>query len=927
MKKGLISLLIILLGINIKAQEGWIKGTIIDKTTGETLIGANVLVQGTTHGTVADFNGNYSLKLNEGTYTLRVSFISYQSKLVENIKVVAGKVSHLDVQLNESGVDIQEVVVTANVSRKSESAIMTMKKKSASVMDGISMQQMSAFGVGDAASALKNVTGVSVQGGKYVFIRGLGERYTKTTLNNAEIPGLDPEKNSVQLDVFPSNVIQNISVIKSYTPDMPIEATGGLVNIVTRDFPDELIGQISTSLTYNTQSSLNKHFIGYENSSTDFLGFDNGDRAIPQLMQNTLLDMQKRNIEQISVVYYSPEELNQFTKSFNTNVYPVEKTSFLNQSYKFSLGNKVNFLGKELGFNTSLSYANNYDYYDNGNFGIYSQENSSAQKILSDRKGTHKVLISSLVNLSLKLNQNNKIGVRFLKNQSGESIARYRTGTFNYESPSTYIQERNLSYLQRGLTAVQLFGNHMFNESKINWFSSFVDMSQKEPDSRFFTNLYEKNPNGYSYKIKTNTLPARIYRNFVELNSDNHIDFEMPVHIGKKSKFKAGTAFLIKQRNADQHKFEVRSDNVTYEGTQNLDGNFQDFLTQNIISSQNPLGLYYSADANNDLINSFEAFESVYSAYAMADLAFNSQWRLIGGLRYERLSIFTHNKISQRDAKYAKGELNAHDFAPSASLVYHVNNQMNFRVALSQTVARPMFKEIAPQSFYDYKLGMRINGNPNLQEAKVQNFDFRYEYFLPENQMVAVSTFFKQFLHPIEMHLDPSSGNFEIMYVNGDRATLFGSELEVRKTFFERLRTGLNLTLVKSIVKIQPELAALRKQETRPMVGQAPYVLNAFVGYNNEDKNFDMNLTFNISGEKLLIITELQTPYIYEQPQPSLNFNLSKGLGEKFKLNFSANNILDSEYKAVYHYETEGDLYNLHYTKGRSFSLGINYQF
>ncbi len=927
MKKGLMNLAIILFSINMMAQDGWVKGTIFDKATGETLIGANILVDGTSKGTVADFDGNYSLKLPQGTYTLTFSFISYETKKVANVQVKPEQVTKININLGESSVGLGEVVVTAEVTRKSESAMLTMQKKSASVMDGISMQRMSRFGASNAAAALKNITGVSVQGGKYVFIRGLGERYTKTTLNNAEIPGLDPEKNSIQMDIFPSNIIQNISVQKTYTPDMPSEATGGLVNIVTRDFPDELTGQISTSFTYNTNSSFNNHFIGYKGSPTDWLGFDNGSRAIPELMQNTLADMQKRNIEQIALVYYSPDELNRLTKSFNTTVYPQEQMPLLNQSYKFSVGNEINFLNKKLGFNASLGYNNKYDYYENGDFGIYSQDNSSAQKVLKDRKGMHEVQISSLLNLSLKLNQNNKIGIRFIKNQSGQNIARYRSGTFNYESPSTYIQERNLSYLQRGLFSTQLYGKHIWGENKLNWFSSFVSMSQKEPDARFFTNLYENRASGTWYKIKTNTLPARIYRNYNEFNSDNHIDYEMPVYVGKASKLKFGTALLLKQRDAEQHKFEIRSDNVQYNGNQKLDGNFESFLSQNIISSDNPMGLYYSADVNNDLINSFVAFQSVASAYAMADFRFNDSWRLTTGLRYENVYINTHNKINANDAKYASGKLKSNDFAPSFNLVYSIQNRMNVRVALSQTIARPMFKEIAPQSFYDYKLGMRINGNPDLQEATVQNFDFRYEYYLPQGQMVAVSTFYKQFFKPIEMHLDPTSGNFEIMYVNGDKAVLYGSEIEVRKTFFERFRTGLNLTLVKSVVNIQPELAELRNQKTRPMVGQSPYVINAFAGYTNEEKQLDINLAFNVAGEKLLIITELQTPYIYEQPEPSLNFNFSKGVGEHFDVNFSAENILNAEYKAVYHYKNEGDLYSLHYSKGRNFSFGLSYKF
>ncbi len=929
MKKIFILFSVLSLFLATNAQTGYLKGTILDKTNNEALIGANVLVPSLPGvGTISDFDGSYSLKLQPGVYTVTYSFISYETKTLENIIIKGGETTSLDVTLGEASVDVGEVVVSAEVVRRSESSMMIMQKKASGVMDGISMEQISKLGDGNAASALKRVTGISVQGGKYVFVRGLGERYTKTTLNSAEIPGLDPEKNSVQMDLFPSSIIQNITVKKTFTPDMPSESTGGQVDIVTRDFPDELSLTWSSSFTFNTQSSFNKNFLSYNTPVSDWFGFDNGSRAIPSSVQTVLDDMAAKNIEQLNIVYYSYDELGDISKAFNKEVAPMEKMSFMDQSHKFTVGNQTDFLNKPLGFNFSLSYSNDYDYYENGVFGNYNGAISSADKILSDRVGNHSTKIASLLNFSYKLNDQNRVGIRFVNNMGNESTSRYRIGHYYYEGPQTFMQERNLSYLQRAFSSTQINGKHTLNnQHKLEWGASFTLMTQNEPDARFYTNLFEPYSGDTLYRIQTNSLPSRIYRDFKEYNFDNRVDYELPLNIlGENSKLKFGASYLYKRRDASQNKFELRSDNAVYLGNVQLDGNYN-VLLDNIISSDNINGVFYTADINNDLINSYYAFQTVASAYGMADFALGSKLRIVTGARLEKLLIETENLISQNDAKYAKGTLPQTNILPSVNISYKIIDDMNLRVAFSRTLARPLFKEIAPQSFYDYKAGMRVNGNPDLKEAKIDNLDFRYEYFFNRGEMFAFSAFYKHFTNPIEMRLSAASANFEVTYDNSEESYLYGIEAELRKSLdfiVSGLSLGANYTYVKSVVEIQKDLQDLRDAKTRPMVGQAPYVINTYFSYSNQENGWDANIGFNVSGKKLMLITELATPYIYELPEPALNFNVSKNIGEHLGIEFSADNILNSEFRAVYDYEEYLD--HRRYSKGRAFSFGIKYK-
>jgi len=239
-KRTISSLLLILSLCSYSfSQQGTLKGTITDAKTGETLIGASVIKQGTTIGMSTDLDGNFSLQLDPGTYIMEVAFISYAKKVLPGVVIKAGEVTMLDLGLDSEYQSIAEVVVTAKMVKNTENAMLSMQKKSANMLDGISSQAFKKLGDSNAAGALRRIPGVSVQGGRHVYVRGLGDRYTKTILNGMVIPGLDPDRNSVQVDIFPTNTIDNIVVYKTFSPDLPGDFVGGIVDVVTKDFPEE----------------------------------------------------------------------------------------------------------------------------------------------------------------------------------------------------------------------------------------------------------------------------------------------------------------------------------------------------------------------------------------------------------------------------------------------------------------------------------------------------------------------------------------------------------------------------------------------------------------------------------------------------------------------------------------------------------------
>ena len=581
-KISLLSLVCVLLSFSGKAQTGNIRGKITDAITGEELIGAAVIVEGTTTGSSADLDGNFSIEdLEPGSYNLVCRFISYGNDTVKNVVVKAGEVTVQNFNLHSIAVEIsKEVVVSAKANRAGENYLMAMQKKSATVMDGISAEQIKARGDGDVASAVKRVTGVSVQDGKYIYVRGLSDRYSLTTLNDAQVPSLDPQRNSVQLDLFPTNLIDNIVVIKTFTPEYPGNWAGGLVNISTKDFPEKLTIQASATLGYNTNATGNDQFLSSQRSRTDYLGYDNGFRDIPAIVRNN--DVQQ--IQQGSFVstlnYYDlnhpdgrdpyqegdvssagqivnevPEvisvnqvyellygyrldlnkQLSDQTKSFSNTWDNVHKAAPMNQSYSFSIGNQTKFFKKPFGFNVGVNYSKKYNFYNGGSTGRYhlsgNYDNNTAllpDIILSDNQGQENVLWGALANGSYKFSPNSKIGLMVMRNQSGINESRYQNGINPADAVGLNLEQRIQRYLQRGVTVGQLKGEQYlpnFHKMKISWLGSYTYSTQNTPDLRLFYNSYNiQKDHKHYYNADGNAIPDDEIANIVA-NGDPISDY------------------------------------------------------------------------------------------------------------------------------------------------------------------------------------------------------------------------------------------------------------------------------------------------------------------------------------------------------------------------------------------------------------------
>ncbi len=932
-KLYLVFILVLAQSINLSAQDGTLRGKVIDAETGEALIGATVVVTGTTNGTITDFDGNYTLMdMDPGNISITIQYVSYEPQVFQDLDIADGEVTVLDVNLGQALLKIEEVKVTARQRQRTEAAIQVMQRKSANVIDGISAQQISRLGDDDAAEALKRVNGISIEGGKFVYVRGLSGRYSKTTLNGAEIPGLDPNKNAVQMDLFPAILIENIIVHKTFSPDLPGDFSGGNVDIITRDFPSRFTLQFSATLGYNPQVHFNKDFLTYRGGKTDWLGMDDGTRAFPAITNTIVPDP-----------WYGKETdqlLGEIGHSFNRVLDFENKTPFFNQAYSVAFGDQVDLgaKGKALGYNVSLSYDRDHEFYTDGEKYYYEilgdqSEILNPKKLTGDELGDELVIWSAMANLALKLNSNHKLGARFMHNQSGQSSSRYNNGSEPDED--RFIEERTLAYLQRGLTNFQINGRHVFPNAgnlTMGWLSSYTVSTQDEPDFRMFFNDYEP-----ILQIRSNKEPRRDSREMKETSWDTRFHFTVPFQsFGRSGRMKFGGNYLTRFRTSEVNAFSlIRQGNVPYE-----DDPVAYLAPGNFIDSVNNWNiLYYYNTLLGNQVNSYRANEYVSGSYIMVDLPLFENLRLVTGVRYEISRQFVENFVdnsSESDSRwYESGEGVYRDLLPSINLTWQLVENMNLRMGYNRTIARPVFRELAPYASWDYKGGFRVVGNPDLKRTVIDNIDFRWEYFMTPGEIISFSAFYKYFKDPIEQIDAPITNNPEINYRNIADSRLLGLEMEFRKrlvfiSLLKDFQFGTNLTYIFSEMEEDSLfLSAARKTDPnfpakRAMYGQSPYIVNAYLGYQNDKVGISSNLIFNVAGPKIFLITKGGLPNVYEQPYPALDFNISKSLGQRWRVRLSISNMLNPEFKQTYTYKGT-EYYFIGNHRGRIYDLGITY--
>jgi outer membrane receptor protein involved in Fe transport len=942
------------------AQKGTIRGSVYDATNGEALIGVLVQVKDNTAGAVTDFDGKFSISIAPGSYDLQVSYISYQATTISGVVVTEESVTLLDnIKLNEDVKTLESVVITASALRNSESSLLTVKRKSPSLMDGISAAKFSQIGDSDASEAIKRVTGVSVEGGKYVFVRGLGDRYTKTTLNDVDVPGLDPDRNSIQIDIFPTNLVDNIVVLKSFSAEMPADFTGGVVNIETKDFPEERILSVSASMSYNPSMHFNDQYFLYDGGKTDWLGFDDGTRALPSQANNEPYPSPTTGA--------SDEEVNSFLKGFNKTLGVQNQTSFMDYSLGFSLGDQKNFdSGNSLGYIFSTSYKSSTILYDDAIYGEYQRSNPGSvddyelvyATVQDGAVAERNILIGTLGGLAFKTQQS-KYKLAVIHLQNGES----RAAKFSMDDNGSAVGKSgftgssdNLEYSQRSVTNLLLNGEHHNSDKtfSVDWKISPTLSKISDPDIRKTAFTYTTSDTTFSPGAAG--YPIRIWRNLEEINLVAKVDVKRTHTVfGREAILKFGASYVFKERDYENLQYNM----AFFGAVPEFYGNPDNVLMDEYLYPNG--SVYYASGNPTPNPNSYNSSLRNIGLYLSEQFQVLKNLKAIFGLRAEKFVQYH----TGRDARYAGGDdingknldnavvLDELDFFPSANLIYSLNDNQNIRLSYSRTIARPSFKELSFAQILDPVSNRTFNGglfpyadwDGNLRPTDIDNLDLRWEMFLQRGELISVSGFYKHFTNPIELVRIPAAQTTnEFQPRNVGNGEVLGLELEARKSLgfislsLDRFFLSGNVTVVKSSLDMTTTEYDARKnyqktgqtiEDTRQMAGQAPYMINLGLSYENTDIGFDGGFFYNVNGPTLTVVGGGLFPDVYSEPFHSLNFNLNKKLGEEKRatVTFNVTNILNDVRENVYTGYKAEDQYYSKLNPGTSIGFGFKYEF
>ena len=886
------------------SQTVSIQGKVTDAKSGETIPGVKIMVEGEGKGAYTDFDGNYKvLDLSDGNYTLTFKYDTYRIDTVRNIQVNSLNPITMDVKLYVAVQEITEMSVTKTVQRDNNAGTVQMQIKSAQVMDGISSETIKRGTDSKASDVLKRVSGASIQDNKFVVIRGLSDRYNFALINGASLPSSESDRKAFSFDIFPSNMLDNLYIIKSATPDLPGEFAGGVIEINTTEPKETNFQSIQVSGAFNTLSTF-RNFHSSGSSPVDFLGFGAGYRAIPDGIPNT-----------DAFALLGKDEKATLAEQMNFSWGSDKRKALPNGSLQYTIGRTIKMEESSLGFVFAYSYQNNF----NTNKTIRREFEEQATEVvkkmeLTDSVFTQSILNAAMFNMSYKLSDKHKISFKNMYSVNSDDRINIRRGVRELDNdPRQWERSTNIWYTQNNLLTSQLIGDHKIGKGKFVWNLGFSDVRRNIPNLRRV--VYRKysleetdTTEQYTAVIQANgTIPTAAGNMFWSKSNEKIIsaryDYSLPFAIdSSKIEFKVGAMHQYRTRDFAARNFgfsQYKPAGSSFQSELLLLPENEIFASENFGVLDNGQGGFKLEEASS-VDDSYQASSFLNAGYLMADAKIGKFVRIIGGARIESYNQ-KFNYIEFGSNQAMRIDTTVIDILPSVNLVFPITKRMNIRASYYKTVSRPEFRELAPFAFYNFLMDNILSGNPELKRAVIHNFDLRYEYAPGKGQIFSVSGFYKDFTDPIELiNRTGTSGAPELYFTNVNKVVNFGTELEYRlnlgflkksedTTFWDNSTVYTNFSYIRSKV----DLAGVIGSGTdRPLQGQSPYLINAGFSYFDEKSGWAFNASYNVVGQRIYIVGNVQEPSVWENGRNVVDVQLSKLIQEKFEIKLNVKDLL-----------------------------------
>ncbi|SEJ61473.1 Outer membrane receptor proteins, mostly Fe transport [Dyadobacter koreensis] len=878
-------------------QTGAIKGQVKDSKTGEAIIGATVQILGTQSsiGSVTDIEGNFDIvKVPSGSYKVQISYVSYATKEIDNVRVEADKSTLISTSLDEDNKTLQEVVVKGQRNTNTEVSVITELKQVQQIAVGISAQQIQRTQDRDASAVIRRVPGISIFDDRFIVVRGLNERYNTVLLNDIITPSTEVDTKSFSFDLIPASAIDRMLVFKSASADLPGDVSGGAIKIYTKTVPDGNSLGVNFSVGYRAGTTFNSA-TSHKGGALEFLGIENGTRTLPDnfpnrrgVILNASTDAIIDRFKQLPD-YYAPKNMSSVTPDWRGGInfsrrFFVRNTEVTNTSY----------------INYSLTRVNTEVSQNRFNF------RGEKTAIFNDQLFQENARLGIMSNWAFILNPKNKIEFRNLFNQMGnkETVLRgggdlennidLNNGAFRYEARSIY--------------SGQLSGTHELSEkTKLKWIGGAGYTYRNEPDFRRFTSTRQTGTNNpftinlQQFESPTLQQAARFYSRLGEIVGTGTVTVDHLLGAKKENpemqpKLNAGTYVEYKDRKYSARWFGIVNPNRV--GSEILSLAPEQFFQNSNLASNK---VYYSEGTNFD--DKYAAQNLLAAGYASVYWPLTEHLNATIGFRGE------YNRQQLQGFERGGGiEVNVDRPVftplPSLNLTYKFNETYAIRAAYSTTVNRPEFRELSPSTYYDFNFDVSRKGNPDLVNATIQNYDVRFEFYPSKSELITLSFFNKTFKNPIEAAIFYNGSTVAFTVQNAKTAYARGVELEVRKAlsnpenanFLSKMLVTLNASLITSDVKTNVTTGS----SDRYLQGQSPYLINTGLFYNDDAHGFQINALYNIIGKRIYIIGDNQvSANIFEMPRNVIDLNIIKAIGKHLELKASIQDLLNQPFRLV----------------------------
>lgn len=906
------------------------KGIVTDENS-NPIAHVKIFFQGLDIHAETNDRGEYNIAVPNGNFTVSFLHSKYATLTKKNIKIKAGQDIKHKVALTKSTMELDEFVVLAPFVKGSLTTLIEYKKNSSQVAEVIGSEQISKSGDSDAASSLKRITGLSIIDGKYVYIRGLGERYSNVLLDQTNIPSPDPTRRVVQLDLFPSGIIDKMIVQKSYSPEYPGAFGGGTVIIDTKAIPEKFMAQISLSTTFEDDTG---DFNTYKGGKKDWIGYDDGSRNLPNSIRKATANGRRLSeSSSVNTEGYTKEELKQFSKDMRRNYNISKNKTTLPPSISFAIGDIYKRKGNKYGYLVSMLYENKAETKTKERFSYKSDGVDDYSRFMDNSERTIK--LAGMLNLGLNLRDRNKISVNNIFLRKTTDIVSIDTKSSQSDSDSNY-KDISLIWQERELKSHILKGEHVLGKNRkriFEWKAATSSAKRLQPDSRSYQQDLK---DGIYY---TSTAGKRNQKSYNELN-DKSTDYLAKIQLPllKNDSFKQtlsfGAQYTSRHRDSltKRFKFGQISADIAAEYTGNpniLTQSLEDICTNVVI------------DNDGCLLEDITVASDRYSAnQKITGQFFNSEFNFKGKLS---MNIGARFEESTQDIKTYEGvdrtpisaSLYMKDILPAVNITYHFTDNLQLRAAYSETVSRPDFKDLNPGSYYDDEKGRSITGNLNLQGTIIKNYDTRFEYYFGLKENISFGLSQKVFKNPIEEVAGSFNDDGELVFsesqfqlANIGNAKSSALEVELRKNldflhkYLNKWSLSANYSRIISKVDVFDNLSSQITNKTRPLQGQSDYVANVNLEYESESLGLSSSLLYNVFGRRIDAVGTKPYDDIYEEEFQRLDYVLSKNYHDNTKIKFKIQNIIDPLVL-----KTEAGKIKEKYKKGRAASIGISRTF